>query len=134
MLKKSAKRSKVKRSAFAPAILSRAREIAGRYQVILQFEDGEYFGRGLEMPLVMADGKTPDACVAATREALAAVVATIMESGKTPPAPAMDQTRSVQINIRLTAAEKELLEQSAHRHGFRGLSDYARHALLTTSE
>ena len=54
---------------FAAATLRRAAEVASGYQIVLQHEDGEYYGRGLEMPYVMNDGRTPDACVSATRSA-----------------------------------------------------------------
>ncbi len=33
---------------FAPAIWAQAHAIASRYQVVVRFEDGEYYGRGLE--------------------------------------------------------------------------------------
>jgi len=115
---------------FAAQLLRQAKGIVAQYQVVIYEEDGEFFGRGLEMPLVMGDGKTADACMENTREALVAAVAYLIESGKTPPAPAAEQTRSVQVNIRLTAAEKEVLEQAARRSGFRGISDYVRHAAL----
>ncbi len=57
------------------------------------------------MPLVMSDGKTPDACVRATREALTVTVATLLESGQTPPPPASENKRTEQVNVRLTLEE-----------------------------
>lgn len=119
---------------FAREILREAQEIAQHYQIVLQMEDGEYFGRGLELPTVMGDGKTVEQCVKSTREALVATVAYMLEKGERPPAPASDATRSVQLNIRLTASEKSILEQAAQRNGFRGLSDYVRHAALSQAE
>ncbi|HEY4329075.1 MAG TPA: hypothetical protein VGN88_05010, partial [Phycisphaerae bacterium] len=126
------KRTKAIDAPFAPDILKRARGIAEKYQVVLQIEDGEFFGRGLEMPMVMNDGKTANECVKKTRESLVSAVAYLLESGKVPPAPAADQMRSVQVNVRLTVSEKELLEQGAQRSGFRGLSDFVRHAALSS--
>jgi predicted RNase H-like HicB family nuclease len=116
---------------FAPDILRRAKEIADSYQIIIQAEDGEYYGRGFEMPYVMNDGETPDECVKATREALTVAVAYLLESGKAPPPPASEQTRSEQINIRVTTEEKLLLEEAARSRGFRGISDYVRSASLS---
>jgi predicted RNase H-like HicB family nuclease len=116
---------------FGAALQERARHIAGSYQIIIQFEDGEYYGRGLEMPLVMSDGKTPDDCVRATREALTAAVAAILESGDVPPSPASEHKRTEQINIRVTPEEKLLLEEAAHRRGFRGIGDYVRSTSLS---
>jgi predicted RNase H-like HicB family nuclease len=111
---------------FDSDVLDRARRVAAQYQIILHFEGGEYFGRGLEMPFVMNDGQTPDACVSATREALAVAVATLLESGKAPPPPASENKRTEQINVRVTQEEKLLLEQAARTHGFRGIGDYVR--------
>jgi predicted RNase H-like HicB family nuclease len=116
---------------FASTVFDRARQIAGEYQIVLHSEGGEYFGRGLEMPYVMSDGKTPDQCVHATREALAVAVATILESGKAPPPPASRQERTEQINIRVTPEEKLLLQEAARSSGFRGISDFVRTASLS---
>jgi predicted RNase H-like HicB family nuclease len=74
---------------FAAGIWRRAQDIAQRYQVVMWLEGGEYYGRGLELPGVMADGKTPDACMEQTREALAVAVATLLEDGDVPPTPVM---------------------------------------------
>jgi predicted RNase H-like HicB family nuclease len=131
---KSARRSKAIDRPFDSAILAQARELSTRYQVVLQLEEGEYFGHCLELPLVMGDGKSADDCVQSVREALKATLAFMLEKGEKPPAPAAEQTRSVQVNIRLTASEKNSLEQAAHRKGFRGISDYVRHAAMTHNE
>jgi predicted RNase H-like HicB family nuclease len=132
MCAKSRKQSKRLDRPFSPEILRRAKDIASSYQIIIQAEEGEYYGRGLEMPYVMNDGKTPDECVKATREALTAAVAYLLESGKAPPPPASDQNRSEQINIRVTSEEKMLLEEAARSRGFRGISDYVRSASLSS--
>jgi len=125
-----AKSSKAINRAFDRAILRRAEEAAQSYQIILHFEDGEYYGRGLELPNVMSDGKTPDECVRATRDALVTAVAYLLEKGEAPPAPAVENKRTEQVNIRLTAEEKLLLEETARRKGFRGISDFVRSAGL----
>jgi hypothetical protein len=54
-----------------------------------------------------------DQCVADTREAFVGVVAYLIEQGQRPPAPAQAGTRSEQVNVRLTAEEKLLLEAAA---------------------
>ena len=131
MYAKSKKQSKRLDRPFSSEVLRRAKDIANSYQIIIQAEDGEYFGRGLEMPYVMNDGKTPDECVKATREALTAAVAYLLESGKAAPPPASEQMRSEQINIRVTTEEKLLLEEAARSRGFRGISDYVRSASLS---
>ena len=119
---------------FDPAILRRAREIAGSYQIILHFEDGLYFGRGLELPTAMNHGKTPDECVRATREILTTAVAYMLESGQTPPSPASENKRTEQINVRLTPEEKLFLEEAARTKGFRGISDFVRSASLANAK
>jgi predicted RNase H-like HicB family nuclease len=115
---------------FDPAILRRAREIAEGYQIILNFEDGLYYGRGLELPNAMNHGKTPDECVKATRDILTTVVAYMLECGQTPPSSASENKRTEQINVRLTPEEKLLLEEAARSKGFRGISDFVRSASL----
>jgi predicted RNase H-like HicB family nuclease len=131
MFAKSKSSSKATRRPFDREILRRASEIASKYQIILQFEDGEYYGRGLEMPYVMSDGKTPDACVTATRQAMTVAAATLLERGEIPPTPASLKKRSEQINIRLTPEEKLLLEELARSKGFRGISDFVRSTSLS---
>ncbi len=118
---------------FDLAILKQAREIATQYTVILQ-PDPElgYFGRGLEMPYAMGDGKTPDECVGQTREAFIAAVATMLEKKETPPAPASEARRQEQVNVRVTAEEKLLLEQGARSKGYRSVSDFVRSASLAS--
>jgi hypothetical protein len=78
------------------------------------------------MPFVMNDGKTPDECVRATREALTTAVATLLESGEVPPSPASQHKRTEQINVRVTPEEKLVLEEAARSRGFRGIGDYVR--------
>jgi len=111
---------------FAPDILRRARKIAESYQIVLHQEDGEYYGRSLELPNVVNDGATPDRCVRATREILTTAIAYMLETGQVPPAPASEKKRTEQVNVRVTAEEKLILEEAAKRKGFRGLSDFLR--------
>ena len=77
MCAKSRKSSKAIDRPFAADVLRQAVELARQYQVILEFDDGEWFGRGLELPGAMGDGKTPDKCVAATRDAMVSALASI---------------------------------------------------------
>jgi predicted RNase H-like HicB family nuclease len=128
--KSSAKGNKQPRSPFASAILGQARQVAQRYQVVMHFEDDCWYGRGLELPLVFGEGATPEACIGDTREALTLAVATMLELGQRPPAPAVAGRRTEQVNVRLTAEEKMLLEASAKQKGFSGLSDFIRAAAV----
>ena len=58
----------------------------------------------------------------------------MLEQNQRLAATASDQTRAAQVNIRLTASEKAALELAAHRKGFRGLSDYVRHAARASGD
>jgi len=118
---------------FAQAVLKRAKEIVSRYRTQIWFEDGEYYGRGVELPNAMSDGKTPEKCIHNTREALITAVASMLEDGETPPPPASEGLRNEQVNVRLTAEERLALETAAQRDGFRGLSDFIRNAALAAS-
>jgi predicted RNase H-like HicB family nuclease len=132
MLKSTAKKKDIS-APFAPEILKAARRFADAYDVVLRFEDGEWFGHALEYPEAMGDGKTPAACIKATRRSILAGVATMLEAGESPPAPAREGVRSEQVNIRVTAEEKTLLETTAKQKGFRGLSDFIRTGALAFS-
>lgn len=130
MCAKSGNSSKALDRPFGAAVLSQAVELARQYHLILEFHNGEWFGRGLELPGAMGDGRTPDKCVDETREAMVSALATMLEAGDKPPPSASSGTRTVQVNVRLTAEEKALLESAAHSRGFNGLSDFIRFAAI----
>jgi predicted RNase H-like HicB family nuclease len=115
---------------FPAQVLKEARRIAVEYQIILHCEEGHWYGRSLEMPHVFGDGKTADRCINDTQEALCGAVAWMLEQGRKPPAPAKEGTRTQQVNVRLTADEKAVLETTAKHKGFKGLSDFLRAAAL----
>ena len=129
--KNSTSRPKAPDRPFDRAILARARAIAEQYKIIVEFEDGDWFGHGLELPTAFGDGRTVQAAVADTREALVTAVAYMLEKGQTPPTPAREGNRSMQVNVRLTVEEKAVLESKAKAKGFRGLSDFIRASVLT---
>lgn len=118
---------------FSADVLTAAREIAGEYQILVSREDGHWYGHGLEMPHVFGDGSTPAACIADTQQALQTAVAYLLEKGQSPPAPARSGKRTQQVNVRLTAEEKAILEGTARRKGFAGLSDFIRAAALESA-
>ncbi len=128
---KSSRKAKAVDRPFKPEILKRAREIAEPYQVIVQFEDGEWYGRGLELPDAHEDGATPEECIRKTRDMFVSVVAFMLEEGQVPPAPASEGIRDQQVNIRLTTEEKLRLEETSKRAGFRGISDFIRARALS---
>jgi predicted RNase H-like HicB family nuclease len=84
----------------------------------------------MELPGIHGDGKTVSQCVENTREAFCGWVAYLLEEGRRPPMPAREGTRTMQVNVRLTAEEKALLESTAKRKGFSGVSDFVRAAAM----
>lgn len=116
---------------FDPAILAKARRIVEAYKIVVEFTDGEFFGECLELPGARGDGKTPDACIAHTRESAVAIAAYMLERGQRPPTAAREGIRTEQVNIRLSADEKAAIAANADRFGFRGLADYMRTAAIT---
>jgi predicted RNase H-like HicB family nuclease len=88
MCAKSKKSAKGIDRPFDAPLLAKAKKIAGRHQVILSFEAGRWYGRGLELPNIHGDGKTVEQCVENTREAFAGWVAYLLEEGQRPPTPA----------------------------------------------
>lgn len=116
------------RRPFARKVLERARQVAADYQVVLWHQDERWFGRGLEMAFVFGDGPTPQAALADAREALVTTVASMIEEGETPPAPAVggEQKRDQQVSIRLSRQEKLRVDALAKARGFKGAADYLR--------
>jgi predicted RNase H-like HicB family nuclease len=125
------KRRKNIRRPFDRAILDKARRIAGQYQIVIWFEDGEYYGRGLELPMTFGDGKTPDACVAATRKAMTSTVAYMLEQDQTFPPPASSNKLTEQVNVRMSSNDKLLIESIARQRGYTSVADYLRAVALS---
>jgi predicted RNase H-like HicB family nuclease len=119
---------------FSARIIKDARKIAAEYQVVVHLEDGKWYGRGLELPHVFGVGKTAEACIAESRQALCAAVALLLEQGLRPPAPGRQGMRSEQIEVRVTAMEKAVLESAAKSRGYRDLADFVREAALQATD
>jgi predicted RNase H-like HicB family nuclease len=130
MCAKSKKSAGADDRAIDAGVMAKAKAIAQEYQVILACEEGHWYGRGLELPSIHGDGKTVGQCVERTRAAFCGWVAYLIEEGQRPPTPAREGTRTMQVNVRLTAEEKALLEVTAKRKGFSGLSDFVRAAAM----
>jgi predicted RNase H-like HicB family nuclease len=110
-------------------LLNRAQEIASCYGLVIERARGEgYIGRALELPKVLARGKTREQCLADLRENVVDAVAAILDLGRIPPRPG-EKGLTEQVNIRLSREEKQRAEKLAHEQGFRGLADYVRAVL-----
>lgn len=129
---KSKSKSKRIDRPFDPEVLRQARAIAEKYQVVLRFEDGEYYGRTVEFPGAMNDGKTVQECVENTIDITTTAVAYLIEQGQVPPAPASEERRDQQVNVRLSSFERLVLEEAARTRGYRGISDFMRAATLAS--
>jgi predicted RNase H-like HicB family nuclease len=116
---------------FARAVLAEAERIVADYEITLWREDGWWYGHGVEFPTAYGDGATVEECMASTREGLVAGVAYMIENSQRPPRPARLGERSEQVNIRVTAEERAILDNRSRAGGFRGLSDFVRAAALS---
>lgn len=131
--KRTATRDELDRP-FEDGVWRKAVVLAAQYRLILDAtEEGGYVGSAIELPTVLAEGKTADECVESTKRALAVAAATMIEAGHRPPVPARRGRRQVQINVRLTPDEKFILEDAARRLGFKGISDFVRAVALERS-
>src|SRR5262245_64080208 len=114
-----------------PKLMMRARTIANQYMIVIQpHKDGGFSGSCIEFPTIWMFADTPAKCFKKMVEALAIGVYVMLEAKQSPPVPAADERRGVQVNIRLTPREKLLLEATARHRGFKGLADYIRTTVL----
>lgn len=124
-----------RRSAKAGSIPSaeheaQAAKLAEKYRITLWREEGEWWGRCVELPNCMGDGKTSAAAIEATKQAIVAGLSTDLARGMPAPLPAREGVRSEQVNVRLSADERQAIEANAKRAGFKGLADYIRAVAL----
>jgi len=130
---KSSSKKKAIDAPFDPKIEKRACHIAQKYRVMIEEEDGHYYGRAVEMPYCMGDGPTVNACYESTISGVVAGVATMLENGEEPPLALGENRRNEQVNLRVTSMEKFWLEEAARQQGYRGVSDFVRNASLTAA-
>ena len=116
---------------FDVKVLQTARQIASQYRVVIEPAGrAGYIGWSIEMPGAMADGKTPAACIEATYQSVEVGVAAMLEAGQVPPTPSYKRRRNSQINVRVSAEEKIILDEAAQQRGFQGISDFLRSVAL----
>jgi predicted RNase H-like HicB family nuclease len=121
-------------NAFSREVAARAREHASLYTVVVTIDPrGHYLAKALEIPTAFATGISQETAVANLRDSLHVLVASMIEDGEAPPAPANLSARDEQINIRLTSLERLRLESAARTQGFRGLSDFVRISALNAA-
>ena len=110
---------------FAPAVLAKARKAVDDYRFAFWREDGRFVAQCVELD-TLGVGATSDAALTDARELAVTAAAVLVESAKRLPLPASSQQRTVQVNIRLSPAEKQAIEDAAKSGGFRGISDFLR--------
>ena len=76
------------------------------------------------------DGQTVESAIADAREAVVAGLSADLADGMSAPLPASQGVRSEQVNVRLSADEREAIEANAIRAGFKGMADYIRAVAL----
>lgn len=115
-----------------PIEVVKARRLAAGYRLhIAQLDNGRWRGTCHEFPGVVHRASTPDQCERKLREAIAAVIAQMLEDGEVPPPSGSARpSRSIQMNFRITEEERDAIQAAARRVGFAGLSDFARTAVL----
>ena len=72
---------------FEPAVVERARDLAGRYRIDVREDPRGYVGTVAAMPTVFGCGPSRDAAMEQTRELLKWAIAYLIETGRTPPGP-----------------------------------------------
>src|ERR1700722_12138191 len=97
------KSAKSRKMELLAKFVEQARPIAESYQLLIWYEDGEYYGRGVELPYAFGEGATIEECARSTREAFVTAVAGHLQQGQSPPAPATEGKRDQQLNIRLSS-------------------------------
>ena len=122
MSAKSKKSAKAIDRPFDAHTMAKAVKVAEQYQVILAFEDGHWYGRGLELPNIHGDGKTVNQCVENTREAFAGWVAYLLEEGQRPPTPAREGTPHGPGECSADVGRKGAV--GGHREDEKGSADY----------
>jgi hypothetical protein len=121
--------SKTEKSFLDRELVKRADSIVKGYQLkLIPTSGGQFIGTSAELPLV-ATKAASDRIVEATHEALLGAVLAMLSEGIDPPPP-VSARRDIQVNVRVSATEKEIIETAARSSGLRGVSEYLRTAAL----
>lgn len=110
---------------FSALVLAKARKAVEDYRFAFWRQDGRFVAQCVELD-TLGVGETANAALAEARNLAITSAAVLIESRKRLPLPAYAQARTVQVNIRLSPAEKRAIEDAARLGGFRGISDFLR--------
>lgn len=132
MAKRKQQKSPIDRP-FAGDVEARAAELVRQYAIVSRYneQDGEWHAHAMEYPEAIGVGESEVDAIDAARQSAEIGVCVMLEEGQRPPAPAREQIRTQQINVRVTPEEKAFLETRSREKGFRGLSDFVRAKAMT---
>jgi len=119
---------------FEKGVWSEAERIARHYKSVLEPADAGFLATAIEMPTVFERGPTADEAIQNLQTALTVAIATLLERGEVPVAPASADIRREQINIRVSRPERLMIESAARRSGYRGVSDFVRATALSRAK
>jgi predicted RNase H-like HicB family nuclease len=115
---------------FAADVWKRAGESANAYSIVVNKTDDGWMARCVEIPTVFVFAKTAESAMKKIHEPLTVLVATMIEAKRALPSPMSEGKREAQVNVKLTAEERLMVEGAAKSRGFKGISDFFRFAAL----
>lgn len=138
VMKKTSARGTSKKSAregpFSAAVQRRAAELAARYSLVVSASDEGWSARCVEIPTAFAFAETEERALESARERVRVLLAFMIEQERKLPAPMRESKRDSQVNVKLTAEERMVIEEAARQQGFRGLSDFFRFAAMRVAQ
>jgi predicted RNase H-like HicB family nuclease len=115
---------------FDGSLVDRAQAIARTYAATLKPDNsGGFVGSSVELPFVLARGRTKGECLANLEDETTHVVAMLLREGQVPPVVG-GHRRVAQINVRVSPRDKTEIESAARREGFQSISDFVRQIVL----
>ncbi|MBI5863984.1 MAG: hypothetical protein HZB38_05670 [Planctomycetes bacterium] len=120
---------------FGDAVWEQALADAKKYRVSLDpTAEGGFIGTVVEFPRVFGEGDSAELCVASMHRLVAVAIATARKAGRAVPTPTQGVRRDQQVNVRVSASEKERLLAAARAAGYTGIGDYLRAVALKAND
>ncbi|MFN0130919.1 MAG: type II toxin-antitoxin system HicB family antitoxin [Phycisphaerales bacterium] len=114
-----------------PQTLERAALWVDGYRFVTErTDDGTFMAHSIELPAVVAMGDSPEAALHAAIEAQRLAVALMLHDRVHPPLPTGSGKRDQQVNVRMSAQERLLMDAAAKASGFSTIADYLRTAAI----
>ena len=106
-------------------IPKKAKELAGKYGIIIQQDDNYFNAYYLDFPEIKIKCLDISKCLSKLESSLITYFEGLLKEGKSIPSP---DARNQQVNIRFTPDEKELIQEQAKKEK-KNVSDYIRNIL-----